>query len=65
METKNISMEEVYRKLLELEKMMKKVDVYMEDLEFARKVTEAWERYDKGEFKSLPEKEFLKKLEKW
>mgnify|MGYP001611473068 FL=1 len=35
-----------------------------EDLEFARRTEEAWKRYEKGEFKSLPMDEFLKQLEK-
>ncbi len=35
-----------------------------EDLEFARRTEEAWKRYDKGEFISMPADEFLKELEK-
>ena len=37
---------------------------FEEDLEFARRTEEAWKRYEKGEFKSLPMDEFLKQLEK-
>ena len=65
MEQKQVSLNEIYQKLLILEKSMKKMDVYIEDLEFARETREAWERYDKGEFKSLPADKFLKELEKW
>ena len=36
-----------------------------EDLEFARRTEEAWKRYDRGEFDSIPAEEFLKKLDKW
>ena len=36
-----------------------------EDLEFARRTEEAWKRYERGEFKTLPMKEFLKELDKW
>ncbi|MBI2546120.1 AbrB/MazE/SpoVT family DNA-binding domain-containing protein [Candidatus Woesearchaeota archaeon] len=36
-----------------------------EDLEFARRTEEAWKRYEKGEFISLSQEEFLKELEKW
>ena len=36
-----------------------------EDLEFARRTEEAWERYDKGEFISMDSEDFLKELEKW
>ena len=36
-----------------------------EDLEFARRTEEALEKYDKGEFISMPIDKFLKKLKKW
>ena len=36
-----------------------------EDLEFARRTEEAWKRYEKGEFKSMDAKDFLKELERW
>ena len=36
-----------------------------EDLEFARRTEEAWKRYDRGEFKSMSAKDFLKELKKW
>lgn len=36
-----------------------------EDLEFARRTEEAWKRFDKGEFISMGEEEFLKELKKW
>jgi len=36
-----------------------------EDIEFAKKTEEAWKRYEKGEFKSMDAKDFLKTLEKW
>lgn len=35
-----------------------------EDLEFARRTEEAWKSYERGEFKSVPVKDFLKELEK-
>ena len=35
-----------------------------EDLEFARRTEEAWKRYERGEFKSLPADKFLEMLEK-
>ena len=35
-----------------------------EDLEFARRTEEAWKRYERGEFKSLPFDDFLKELDK-
>ena len=36
-----------------------------EDIEFAKRTEEAWRRYDKGEFKSMDSKDFLKLLKKW
>jgi len=48
--------------------ILKKADKFSktleEDLEFARRTEEAWKRYEKGEFKSLPMDEFLRELEK-
>ena len=35
------------------------------DIEFAKRTEEAWRRYDKGEFKSMDSKDFLKLLKKW
>ncbi|MFC1690859.1 AbrB/MazE/SpoVT family DNA-binding domain-containing protein [Nanoarchaeota archaeon] len=36
-----------------------------EDLEFAKRTEEAWKSYEKGEFKSMDSKDFLKALDKW
>ena len=36
-----------------------------EDLEFARRTEEAYKRYEKGEFISMPADEFLEELKKW
>lgn len=36
-----------------------------EDLEFARRTEEAWQRHDMGEFHSYSKEEFLEKLKKW
>ena len=35
------------------------------DLEFAKRTEEAWKSYERGEFKSMNAKDFLKELEKW
>ena len=35
------------------------------DLEFARRTEEAYKRYEKGEFISLPADKFLKEFKKW
>ena len=36
-----------------------------EDLEFARRTEEAYKRYKKGEFISMPADKFLEELKKW
>ncbi len=36
----------------------------IEDLEFAKRTEEAWKRYEKGEFVSMPADKFLKELSK-
>lgn len=36
-----------------------------EDLEFARRTEEAWQRYERGEFISMDADEFLKEIKKW
>ena len=36
-----------------------------EDLEFARRTEEAFEQYEKGMFKSMDSKDFLKELDQW
>ena len=48
-----------------LKKASKLAKNIAEDLEFARRTEEAWKRYEKGEFKSVPADKFLKKLKKW
>lgn len=47
-------------------KKMTKLDKQIaEDIEFAKRTEKAYVKYEKGNFKRLPAKEFLKKLEKW
>ena len=36
-----------------------------EDLEFARRTEEAWQRHDRGEFKRMEFDDFIKELRKW
>lgn len=49
----------IMKKASDLDKNLK------EDLEFAKRTEEAWKSYEKGEFKSMDSKKFLKELEKW
>jgi len=48
-----------------IEKIDQVSKILKEDLEFAKKTEEAWKSYEKGEFKSMDSKDFLKKLKKW
>ena len=57
-----LTLEQMNEKVNELNQKFEKLK---EDLEFSRRIRDAWERYDKGEFKSLSKKDFLKELEKW
>jgi AbrB family looped-hinge helix DNA binding protein len=36
-----------------------------EDLEFARRTEEAYQRYERGEFKEMDFDEFIKEMKKW
>lgn len=49
--------------------ILKKADTlsekFKEDLEFAKRTEEAWQRHDKGQFKTLELNEFLEELDKW
>ena len=49
----------ILKKVKDLEKNL------TDDLIFAERTEAAWKRYEKGEFKSMDSKDFLKELEKW
>ncbi len=36
-----------------------------DDLEFARRTEEAWEKYDRGEYTASSVEEFLEEMKKW
>ena len=38
---------------------------FKEDLEFAKRTEEAWERHDKGEFKTMGFEDFIKEMKRW
>ena len=50
MESKQVTLNDVYGKLILLEKSMKKMDQYIEDLEFARRTEEAWQEIEEGKY---------------
>jgi len=49
----------IIKKASEMEKNLE------EDLKFAKRTEEAWERFKKGKFISMDSKDFLDELEKW
>ena len=65
METKQISLEEIYQKLLEINaniKKFKKIEQYLEDLEFAKRTEEAWKEIDEGKGKKMSVNEFMNEI---
>jgi len=56
-----ITIEKMNEKLIELNQKFEKLK---EDLEFSRRIRDAWDSYDKGEFISQDADEFLEELEK-
>ena len=38
---------------------------FREDLEFARRTEEAWQRHDKGEFERMDFEDFIKEMKTW
>ena len=38
---------------------------FIGELEFARRTEEAWKSYERGDFKSMDGKNFLKEIQKW
>lgn len=65
MQQEQISIEQIYKKLLQLEVFMKKMDDYMVDLEFARRTEEAWQEIEAGKGITRSKEEFLKELKSW
>ena len=49
----------ILKKASDLDKKLK------EELIFAKRTEEAWQRYEKGKFKEAKGEEFLKLIEKW
>ncbi len=49
----------IMKKASELDRTLK------EEIEFAKRTEEAWKSYEKGEFKSMASRDFLKELAKW
>ena len=65
MEQKQVSLNEMYKVLLELRTKMNKMDKYIEDLEFARRTEEAWQEIDEGKSRTMSKEDFLKEMKEW
>jgi hypothetical protein len=66
MEQKQINLGLILEELNSLKKDMSEIKSVMADeLEFSKRVDEAWAEYDEGEFVKMKKEEFLKELEKW
>jgi hypothetical protein len=65
MDQKQISLNEIYKVLIELKAKMQKMDQYIEDLEFARRTAEAWAEIDEGKGITVSKEEFLKEMKSW
>ena len=48
-----------------LQKVKMLTEKMKEDLEFAKRTEEAWQRIENGEYTEMPADEFLEKLGKW
>ena len=48
-----------------LNSVKKLTEEMRDDLEFARRTEEAWQRIDNGEYIEMPVDKFLEELEKW
>lgn len=55
------TLEQMNKKINELNEKFEKLK---EDLEFSRRIRDAWDRHDKGKFISQNADEFLEELEK-
>ncbi len=62
MEQKQVSLNEVYKVLLELKTKMQKMDSYIEDLEFARRTEQAWMEIEEKKGETYTIDEFRKRL---
>ncbi len=66
--TKQISLERIYQKLIDIEtnvKKLERIEQHFEDLEFARQTSKAWAEIDSGKGITLTKDKFLEELETW
>ncbi len=57
-----ITIEKMNKRINELNKKFEKLK---EDIEFSRRIRDAWDSYDRGEFKEMEFDDFMKEIKKW
>lgn len=62
MKQTQITIELLNEKINDLNKKFEKLK---EDLEFSRRIRNAWEEYDRGEFKEMSFDGFIEEIKKW
>jgi hypothetical protein len=62
---KEVSLEDVYRKLVSIELFMKKFEHLAEDLEFANRTNEALARVESGDYDSVDSENLSDNMMKW
>jgi hypothetical protein len=66
MEQEQINVKKMNEDLQHLKKEVAELkEIIKDDLEFSKKVDEAWEEFDKGEFIEMDGDEFIEDLKKW
>ena len=48
-----------------INELNKKFEKLKEDIEFSRRIRDAWDSYDRGEFKEMEFDDFMKEIKKW
>ncbi len=60
-----VFLEKIYKKLENLEVLMKKFGQFTEDMEFARRTDEAYKRIETGEGETMEFDNFIEEMKKW
>lgn len=60
-----IDLKEVNKEIKELKRRIDNLSKLFEDMEFARRTEEAYQRHENGDYVETDSEEFLEELEKW
>lgn len=63
MEQEQINVKEISKELKKMKERIEHLSSIIEDLDFAKETEKAWKEYDKGEYKKISSKEFLKEID--